>query len=147
MLLVGGRQVLDEDVLESDAEAVAGVDLECDVAAQADVAITVHLVVQDAAVAGGVAIGLEFEPEGKIAVLAVGDEPDVVVLGVGHRVGENGAGVDLPEYLVLVDGPALDGPAGEVGAGEQRDPEGLILGGGCGRERGCQKGGDKAWDS
>ena len=49
MLLVGGSQVLDEDVLESDAEGVAGVDLECDVAAQADVALTVHLVVQDAA--------------------------------------------------------------------------------------------------
>ena len=86
-----------------------------------------------AAVAGAVAESLEFQPQDEIRVLPIADQPDVIVFGGGHRVGNNAAVFDFPECACAVCRFALNGPSGEVLAVEERLPRLWVssVGGAC----------------
>ena len=68
------------------------------------------------------------EPEFEIAVLLVGEQPDVVVTGLSERVASDCAVLDAPEGLGTVRGHGLDVPAVQSLAVEQGDPPGGIGG-------------------
>ena len=83
----------------------------------------------DAAVARGLAVGLDLQLQLEVAIFLFRQQPDVVVLAAGRRFSGDRAVNDLPvSGLVLVFGPALDDPPVEVLAVEQARPASLIGG-------------------
>lgn len=83
----------------------------------------------DAAVARGLAVGLDLQLQLKVTIFVFRQQPNVVVLAAGRRFSGDRAVNDLPVAgLVLVLGPALDDPPIEVLAVEQTRPASVIGG-------------------
>lgn len=77
----------------------------------------------DAAVARALAVGLNLGLEFEVAVLLLGEQPDVIVFTAGRCLGGDGAVHHLPiANLVLVLGAALDDPAVQALAVEEGGP-------------------------
>ena len=76
----------------------------------------------DAGVAGRMGRPAHEEAELEVPVLAVRDQPDVVVVGTPQRVAGDRAVAHLPEALALVPGARRDVPAHEGLAVEERLP-------------------------
>ena len=73
----------------------------------------------DAAVARGRSVGLDLQLQFEVAIFLFRQQPDIVVLAAGRRLGRDRAVNDLPvSGLVLVFGPTFDGPPVEVCAVE-----------------------------
>ena len=73
-------------------------------------------------IAGAVTVCLEFKLKREVGVFLVCEEPDIVVVGVGHRISEYSLAFDLEKMFVAVLRGTFYFPAGKVFSVEKRLP-------------------------